>query len=420
MTETEHRARFFRQSGWLMVANLAGGALMWAVHFLSHVVEPAEYGLFTTTYLPVLMSLPVAPLQMVMAQQTAKALATNRRGELVSLTRMFWLGTFLLWLAGAGAAWVLRDAITTHWKVSNPAGLWLTVAGVLFALWVPLFQGMLQGKQSFLWLGWSIMSNAMGRLGVAALAVLVFGGLAAGMMTGVLAGMVVAVGIAIWQTRSLWSGDAQPFDWRSLLPQVVPLFFACGAVQFLWTSDGLFVAYYFGGDTAGLYGSAGTLCRALMWFVLPMTTVMFPRLVHSSARAEKTNIMGLVLGATAVLAVVGAAGLALLGPWVIRFVNGKLFVEAAALLPWYAAAMVPLSLANVLINALLARSSFGVVPWLCVLAVAYVLALTHFHQTLVMVLKVLFVSNLTLLGLCAWFTWRDGAGKSAEVPASGL
>ena len=35
----KHHAAFFRQSGWLMIANVAGGMLMWAVHFLSKQVD---------------------------------------------------------------------------------------------------------------------------------------------------------------------------------------------------------------------------------------------------------------------------------------------------------------------------------------------------------------------------------------------
>ena len=38
---------------------------------------------------------------------------------------------------------------------------------------------------------------------------------------------------------------------------------------------------------------------------------------------------------------------------------------------------------------------------------AYVLALTHFHASLVMVLKVLGLANLLFLALCAWFNWTD-------------
>lgn len=407
ISQAGHRATFFRQSGWLMIANVAGGALMWAVHLLSRTTGPEQYGLFVT-FVGLAMCIPTAPLQMLMAQQTAKALATNRQAELAGMTRMVWLATALLWLIGVVVVLLLQNYILARWKVGNPAGLWVTVLALLFALWVPLFQGMLQGQQSFLWLGWSIMSNSIARFAVAALAVLAFGGLAAGMMTGVLAGMIAAALIAIWQTRFLWRPPARPFYWRSLLREILPLMLGCFVVQFLFTADIMFVRAYFPEAQVGFYDSAGTLSRALMWFVLPLAAVMFPRLVHSSAKAEKTNILGLVFAGTAVLSIVGAAALSLLGPLVVRIVNGRQFVEvASSLLPWYAFAMVPLALANVLVNALLARSSFRIVPWLCLLAVAYVLGLTHFHDSLVMVLKTLGLVNLLLLALCAWFTWSD-------------
>jgi threonine/homoserine/homoserine lactone efflux protein len=67
--------------------------------------------------------------------------------------------------------------------------------------------------------------------------------------------------------------------------------------------------------------------------------------------------------------------------------------------------MVPLSLAYALVNNLLARSQFRIVPALVVLAAAYGLALTQFHDSLVTVLKILGTFNLLLLGVCAWFTW---------------
>src|SRR4029077_3488059 len=112
---------------------------------------------------------------------------------------------------------------------------------------------------------------------------------------------------------------------------------------------------YFDSATAGCYVSAGTLSRALMWLVGPLATVMFPRIVHSAAKSEKTEVMGMVLLATAVLAGVGAVGLSVLGPWVIRFMSCGTYVQmASAMLPWYAAAMVPLSLGYVLLNNLLA------------------------------------------------------------------
>jgi O-antigen/teichoic acid export membrane protein len=400
-----HHAAFFRQSGWLMIATVAGGLLMWAVHLLNKKIPPAEYGVFGVL-LAVAMFVPNMPLQMVFAQQTAKALATNRERELAGMIRLAWLGTLGLWLVVAAAALIWQTDILARWQITNPAGLWITLPVVLFSFWLPMFWGVLQGQQDFFWLGWSNIFNGAGRLGLAAFIVLLLGGYAAGMMTGVCLGLAVAVGIGIWQTRSLWQLPALPFDWRSLLAQIIPLMLGFGAVQFFLTADTIFVKAYFPGDVTGFYVGAGTLSRALLWLVLPLATVMFPKIVHSTARSEKSNLLGVVLFGTVVLAAGGALGLTVLGPWIVKIVYKDSYVQvASAVLPWYAWAMVPLALANVLINNLLARSQFRIVPVLLLLAAAYGVALTQFHDSLITVLKTLGVFNLLLLGACVWFTW---------------
>jgi len=141
---------------------------------------------------------------------------------------------------------------------------------------------------------------------------------------------------------------------------------------------------------AGYYFSAGTLSRALMWLVGPLASVMFPRIVHSKAKSEKTNLVTLVVIGTALLAGLGAVGLTVLGPFIVPLVYGKDFVpDALRVLPWYAGAMVPLAVANVLLSNLLAKSSFKVVAPVCLLAATYGFALTRLHSTPVMVLQTL-------------------------------
>jgi O-antigen/teichoic acid export membrane protein len=406
----KHHLSFFRQSGWLMIANIAGGVLMWAVHFLAkqmpEQVRAEEYGLFVA-FLSVAMCIPAMPLQMVMAHQTAQALATKRERELAGMIRLVWLGTFGLWLVLAIVVFLSQERILSQWEIKNPAGLWVTLGALLFSFWMPLFAGVLQGQQNFFWLGWAMILNGFGRVAIAALAVLALGAYAAGMMTGVLLGLATGVLIAVWQSRSLWRMPSLTFDWRSLFRQAIPPMLGFGAFQFLFTADTMFVKAYIGGDETGFYGSAGTLSRALMWLVGPLAAVMFPRIVHSAAKSEKSNLMGMVLIGTAVLAACGAVGLWVLGPWVVKLVYGENFVKlASTVMPWYAWAMVPLSLANVLLSNLLARSSFRVVPAVVVVAVAYAFALTRFHGSFVTVLQTLGVFSLVLLAVCAWFTWK--------------
>ncbi len=233
-------------------------------------------------------------------------------------------------------------------------------------------------------------------------------------------GVVVGTAFGAWHTRKLWLISPQPFDRRSFLQQIIPLVLGFLGFQILFTADTILVKGYFDKGTVDFYVCAGTLSRALTWLVIPLATVMFPRMVHSAARAEKTNLMGLVLIGTAVLSVVGALGLSLVGPYVVRLAFSEAYMKVVkSILPWYAAAMVPLALANVLLNDLLARPASKLVPALCivVLSLVYLFALTRFHESLVMVLQTMGVCNLALLAICAWFTWGERTRTQIETGA---
>jgi len=408
-------AAFFRQSGWLMIATIAGGAMTFGVHFLtkSDSVPKSQYAAFGTL-LMVVACLPTMPLQMIFAQQSALALATGRERQLAGMIRLAWLWTFIVWLFGAASVFVFQKQIVAGWHLPDATGLWVTLLLLLFSLWVPLFSGVLQGRQDFFWLGWSTILGGVGRFAGAVFLVLALSLGSAGMMAGALMGVGLSAAVAIWRTRDLWSLAVERFDGKNLLRQVLPLVFGFGACQFMFTSDTMFAKAYFSDDEIAPYVAAGTLSRALLWLVMPLAAVMFPKIVHASARSEKSNLFGIVVLGTAVLAICGGLGLWLVGPLVIKLVYKSTYLGAATLIPWYAGAMVPLAMANVLVNDLLARARFGVVPWMVLLAAAYgftlPVMLNHFPGRLEVVLQTLGAFNLLLFLVCAWFTW----GKTGD------
>src|SRR6267142_6670722 len=156
LTAQAHRAAFFRQSGWLMIANIGGGGLNWVVHFLAKKTGPTEYSIFLA-FLAVAMCIPSMPLQLVFAQQTAKAIATERERELARLIRVTWVATFVFWALCAIMVLALQGRLLELWKIKNPVALWVALPMVLFSIWAPIFYGVLQGQQNFLWLGWSMI-----------------------------------------------------------------------------------------------------------------------------------------------------------------------------------------------------------------------------------------------------------------------
>ena len=149
---------------------------------------------------------------------------------------------------------------------------------------------------------------------------------------------------------------------------------------------------------------AGTLARATTWLVGPLAAVMFPKIVHAKAKAEDSNLMNVVLLGTLILSVGGALALSIVCWWVplfLKIMYHQMSVEVGELLPVSWAVAKPLSLANVLVNNLLARSLFKVVPALCVLVPLYIFALTQFHADPKEIIKTLGVFNTLLFIICA-------------------
>lgn len=418
MQEAGSRASFFRQSGWLMFANVASGALMYAVHMFAKVIPETEYKIFGTL-LALTICVPTMPLQMLFAQQAAAALATGRVRQLIGTFRRVWLVITLAWLVVALVSWLMRDQLVAFWQLSNPAALWVTLLVILASALLPMFLGLLQGQQDFLTFGFTMIANGIGRVGFGAIIVLVLGGYAVGIMTAALLGLTMALGLAIWRSRQLWMGPADPFNREVLRREVIPLVVGFGSCQFLMAADTLVVTAYLP-ENAQCYVAAGTLSRAMVWAVGPLTAVMFPRIVASAVRSQRSNVFGLTLACTAAIAVVSAVGLWILGPWVVRIMAKPSYVEVTTqILPWYAGAMVPLCVANVLASNLLGKSQFHVVLPIAGLAVLYGITLFLVHDSFVQVLQLLGLFNLALLVICAWFTFhqpRNPTAPAAEVP----
>ena len=402
----EHKGTFFRQSGWLMIANLVAGVLMWGVHVVAgKTLSEADYGTMVKMF-AVTILIPVIPLQSVFARETAAALALGQTQSLAGLIRKTMAVVLGIWLAALAVMLCFQQDIITGWKVAQPAALWFLAFTVLGMMVMPLFFGALQGSQNFLWLGGAMMINGASRLLLVALLVFLAAKTAAWVMVGVTAGVVVTVAAAMRSSRALWAGPAAAFQWRKLLPQMVPALIGFTACQFIFSADTIFVGVFFPADDTGYYAAAGTLSRALIWLVLPLATVMFPKLVHSAAKSEKSNLLGLTLASTLGLAVVGALGLVVLGPFVVKLIYKPSYLEVVKdILPWYAAAMVPLSIANVLVNNLLAKSDLRAVPWLASVAIAYGIALNAWHPSLKAVLQLLGGFTCLLFLVCALFEW---------------
>lgn len=412
----EHKLAFFRQSGWLVIATTLGGVFMYAVHMLANPssIGSAEYGVFTCLLQVLnLMGIPASGLQTVFVQQTAAAVTDEQRRNLAASLKGVLTGTFVFWCLCALGVVVFQNALARTLQLPGVAPLWITLFLGLFALWQPIAWGVLQGRQDFTWYGISTFLNGFTRFSMVALLVLVLHGKANSALIAALLGLVVTVGVAGWKGREAWLAPGGTFEWRRWLNRVVPLTCGSGATIFMMSADMIFVQSLFPKDTTGGYGAVGMIGRALLFFTVPMTTVMFPKIVQSAARSQDTRVVAQALQATAFLGGCAALFCTVL-PWFPLWLvygnkpmeNGESILKMAYLVPWFAWSILPLTLATVLIGNLMARERYEVVPSLMLVAAGYGAALTWFNSSFIQVVQTLGVFGLLLLGVSIWFTWR--------------
>ncbi|HXJ61465.1 MAG TPA: hypothetical protein VNU68_32895 [Verrucomicrobiae bacterium] len=406
------KSSFFRQSGWMAFASGVFGLLMTAVHKIAKQMGHEEYSVFATLLLWISqLSVPALGLQYTFVQQTITDLDAGKRAALAGALRTLIAAVVAIWLLLAGVVFLVQDYLLTNYKIQNPAALWVAVATLLLSVLVPMLWGVLQGQQNFLWLGWATMLNGLLRMAGAAVAVLLLGWRAAGVMGGVLAGFVVAAGISIWQIRDLLGCAPSAFQWRPWLKRVVPITLGMGALTYLLTQDGIAVQRFFTADQSGQYAKVGIIGRALYFFTAPLTLVLFPKLVQSAVRSEKTSVLAQALGATFLMgsnAALVCTFFPRLPLWVLYDASDY---PIAPLVPLFGWCVLPLTLSTVLVNNLLARQRFAVVPWVVAVAVGYGVSLHLRHDSFRQVIYTLGTFGSLLLIGCIFFTCWGRAGS---------
>jgi O-antigen/teichoic acid export membrane protein len=430
------RYAFFRQTGWMLVATALGGAFSFLVHpiltkpFFIHPIftQPLqtlglwrnpitgeEYGLFVALMAIVsLLNTPSNGLQSTLAYQTASAVTPEQARQLRGTVRRILQALFGIWLLVLLATLFFQSRLMTDFKIYHPASLWVTMLIGLPVLWLPVLSGILQGKQDFLWLGWQSILNSIGRCAAIFVIVRIMGVHVTGAMAGVLVGSCTSLAICVWQAWPVLRGPADPVDWKGWLRSVIPLTLGLGAAAFMLSADMIIVRRFFP-EQSGLYSAVAVIGKALMFLVIPMTQVMFPKVVQAAARLERTDVMTQALAATGLIGAVAAIGCTLFPELPLKVLFDALFLPAKSLVGWYAWCILPVTLANVLINNLMARQHYRSVPWLVGIAIAYGVVLVYVAdksgglpplEAFRHIVLTLGVFSVLLFAVTIWFTIR--------------
>jgi O-antigen/teichoic acid export membrane protein len=372
----DSKSSFFRQSGWMMIATFVTGVLMWGVHPLSKIIEPSEYEVMGTMLrFIVLMTIPVAAIQIIVARHASAAITEDEKAKLAAEARFILKAGTMIWLLGGIGVAAKLEWICVTWQVSNPAVVWVTYAGGLALFCWAVFIGILQGRQNFLWFGWAQIINGFGRVGIAWIVVVSLGMQATGIMSAAFVGFAASAASAGWQVRDIFREKSGKFDFLPWVKEFLPLALAGTTIQIFMSVDQMVVNSRFPEGKTGAYLAAVTLANALVIFTIPIALVMFPKVVRSNRLATKSDILPLTLLTTLGVGMFGALCLTFLAPIAIKLGFNEKFAAIAPLVPWFAWCILPLALSNVFIGHFIARGQFRVTSLLVIVAVAYLVTL---------------------------------------------
>lgn len=419
------RVSFFRQSGWMLLANGLAGACFTLVHTPAGRMAAAaggkeEYSTFAALLDSLfLLGIPAGGLQAMFAQFAAGAVDESRRARLRGMARRVLAVVGSVWLGVALTVWLARSQVLAGIQIRNPWSLWLTLGIGLMGLLAPVFSGLLQGRQRFFWLGNASIAAGAGRLVGVTVAVVGLGTLAAGALGGVLLGSAASLALAAWASRDDWCGPADRSGaprWEWVRPWLA-LTLGVTAGNIMLSADTLLVQNAFGDEQKAFYIAAGRVGRGLVFLTMPLALVLFPKVARSAATGEPTGALRLALGATLGTGVAAAVGCTLMPSLTIRvlFLGNPVFLPAAELVPLFCWSMLPLTAAYTLVNNLLARGRFAAVPWLLLVAGAYVATLLWSRGRLAelplfdafrVVIRTLGLFSSLLLGVAIVFSLR--------------
>jgi O-antigen/teichoic acid export membrane protein len=372
------KSAFFRQSSWMVIATFAGGFFMALVHTVARKMGNDYASFVALLRILIIMGVPFAALQTVVARQTAAATDEKHEEQLIATSRALLLATFVMWLIYAIIVLAAARPLSHLLKITSPLGLRFTLLVALTGLWIPIFKGLLQGRHQFGGLGWLQISDGVGRFAAMLIIVVLLHGKAAGAMFAAFFGQFLTVIIGALLTWRIWTTRPKvAFDWRGWFSGAIPLSFGLGTILIMSSLDMLFVQSLFDKSQSTLYSGAMLTGFAIIQFIAPVALVMFARAVQSVARKEHSDSLRMTLSTTILFGCVAAVGCTLFPRLPLRvmyFTNPEMW-KAAPLVPWFAWALLPLTVANVLVQHILARAQFKAVPWLLLVPAIYAAAL---------------------------------------------
>jgi len=395
-----------RASLLLLTAFVIQNICNYGFHFsMGRLLTVEEYGdLGTLNSLLMIFAVPCVTVLFVVSKFVSTFKAGSQPG------RMKYLYFFLLkkiTVFGLPALAILcffSTFLQSYLNISSVLPIIVLAVGVVVTVYLQTIMGVVQGLQRFR--AFALQVAAFGVIKFLAGAALVLMGLK---LTGAVGGIALApVFLTVIYAYYLFRVfRSEPVLSTPLSSEIVrytgPVFIANLLMVALFSSDLVIIPAFFSDSDVGLYSSAITLGRAIIYVPGIIVYALFPKVAETHAKDESTRLLAFKgMGLALVLVVIGSTIFYFTPKLWIGSLYGSKYLKAAEILKYAGFALIPLSLLQVYMNYELAKSNFFFI-WF--MAAAFLLQtgfIFAFHESFNSVLIVLFcVPSAALIILSA-------------------
>lgn len=287
---------------------------------------------------------------------------------------------------------ILVPFLSSFLKVSMTL-LFLLALSAFFSLQSSLNRSILQGLLKFKEMILSILVENSAKLIFSI--VLVYLGF---QVSGAMFAFILAVFLGLYTTNryikyeSIKQTYLSSVKIKAMLKYAIPVAIQYMAITSLYSSDVILVKHFFTPYDAGIYASLSTLGRIIFFGVGPIGAVMFPLVSQRNSRGQTHKKIFVYSFLASMILSLGILLIYWLYPVIaIKLLFGVGYLKAANLLVWFGLFISLFTLSSLLINYGLSLGKTSIVILPLIAAIAQIILLIFFHQTL---FSVIFVSMI--------------------------
>lgn len=272
--------------------------------------------------------------------------------------------------------------------------LFATSIFILFSMFVPITRGILQGQQRFFALGFSMLGEAILKIGGSFL--LVYFGLGVlGAVWGVVISLVLSWGLSLIYLKAILSSEGESAPMAGIKSYSKPVFLITSVLILFLNVDILIAGNIFSDFESGIYAIASTIALIIFIAVQPINKVLFPISAVDSLnnRPSKKNFM-VALAIVFGICTISLLAITLFTEEIIYLISGKNIPQAIIPAILLSSGTVFLSLSSTILYYKLSKGNTRGYVWILLFLLIEVLLLLWQSSSLEAYSLAFLVSNV--------------------------